>query len=188
MQVFKAYFKIIKKNLLFMLIYVFIFILLTVTLSFNNTNNNSGGFSQTKDKIAFISYDGDSQLISGFKDYLSQNATIVDIPDNNEKLQDALFFSKIVYIVRVPKGFTQNFLNGNDDLKISKTTIPASASAFYLDSLINKYFNTAKLYTRNINGITQPQLVAYINDNLSMKTNIESTNNSAYFFCISHML
>ena len=37
---------------------------------------------------------------------------MIDIPDDNEKLQDALFFREIEYIIRVPKGFGENLMMG----------------------------------------------------------------------------
>jgi len=172
MQVYKAFFKIIYKNLNQIMIYVVVFILLTVTLTNTYTNPVNTNFTETKINIAFINNDTDSKLVKGLKDYLSKNANIVNIPDNTQKLQDALFFRQVEYIVKVPKGFTDGLLSGKS-VQLEKTTIPSSTSGIYMDSIINKYLNTAKTYTSNIKDLSDEQLISYVDKDLSQKTEVK---------------
>jgi ABC-2 type transport system permease protein len=172
MQVYKAFFKIIYKNLSQMVIYVVVFILLAVTLTNTYTNPVNTNFTETKINIAFINNDTDSKLVKGLKDYLSKNANIVNIPDNTQKLQDALFFRQVEYIVKVPKGFTDGLLSGKS-VQLEKTTLPSSTSGIYMDSIINKYLNTAKTYTSNIKDLSDEQLISYVDKDLSQKTEVK---------------
>jgi ABC-2 type transport system permease protein len=172
MQVYKAFFKIIYKNLAQMVIYVVVFILLAVTLTNTYTNPVNTNFTETKINIAFINNDTDSKLVKGLKDYLSKNANIVNIPDNTQKLQDALFFRQVEYIVKVPKGFTDGLLSGKS-VQLEKTTLPSSTSGIYMDSIINKYLNTAKTYTSNIKDLSDEQLISYVDKDLSQKTEVK---------------
>jgi ABC-2 type transport system permease protein len=190
MQVFKVYFKILKSVLPIMLIYLVIFIALAVGLSNLGGNNAAETFSPTKTNIAFINDDQNSPLTAGLKKYLSKDARIVPLADNLQSLQDALFYGQVDYIVRIPKGFTQSFLSGKNDVKLEKTTVPSSASSVNMDFLINKYLNTASLYEKNLPGITQPQLVSYIGSDLQTGADVqlqsysrqEGTSNVTFYF------
>ena len=153
MQVYKAFFKVIYKNLSQIMIYVGVFLLLTVILTNTYTGPTDTSFTQTKVNIAFINYDSNSKLVEGLKSYLDKNANIVNVPDNKQKLQDALFFRKVEYIVKVPKCFTEALLAGKT-IQIEKTTVPNSTTGMYMDSIINKYLNTAKLYAGNIKDLS----------------------------------
>ncbi|HEY5561741.1 MAG TPA: ABC transporter permease [Clostridiaceae bacterium] len=172
MQVYKAFFKVIYKNLSQIMIYVVIFLFFAIVLSATYTDPLNKNFTQTKVNIAFINQDTNSKLLEGFKAYLSKNANIVNIKDDTQKLQDALFFRKVEYIVKVPKGFTEGLLNGKD-VVLEKTTLPNSASGIYMDNIINKYLNTSKTYTSNIKDLSQEQLVSYLDKDLSQKTEVK---------------
>lgn len=174
MQVYKAFFKVIYKNLPQIMIYIVIFITLSVGLSNVNSNPVDMDFTETKINIAYVDNDG-STLSKGFKNYLSKITNIVEIPDNAQKLQDALFFRDVEYIVRVPKGFTDGLMNSKT-IQLEKTAVPASVSEIFIDNLINKYMNTANTYIRNIDGISEQQLVSYIEDDLAQKAVVELKN------------
>lgn len=175
MQVYRAYFKVILKNLHQLMIYVVVFISLAVTLASINTKPVNIGFSETKVNIVFINYDTNSKLIEGLKNYMSKNANIVNIEDDTQKLQDALFFREVEYIVKVPKGFTDGLLGGKI-IQLEKTTVPGSTSEIYLDNIINKYLSTAKIYISNIENLSEEQLLSYIDNDLAQKTEVKLNN------------
>jgi ABC-2 type transport system permease protein len=190
MQVFKVYFKIIKKNLTQMLIYLIVFLSLAILLTNIGGSKTLTGFSETKNNIAFFNYDKNSQFTDGFRQYLSHNANIIDIADDTKSLQDALFFRKVVYIVKIPQGFTQSFFNGSNNVLIEKITVPGSASSVFMDFLINKYLSTASLYAKNLTGITETQLVSNLDSDLKLKVPVDvhsfgkksDTSNVTYYF------
>lgn len=177
MQVYKAFFKIILKNLNQIMIYIVVFLSLTIALANTNSNPAKTDFSNTKINIAIINNDGDSKLSKGLENYLGQNANIIDLPNDAQKLQDALFFRKVEYIVKVPAGFSEGFMSGKA-VELEKSTVPNSTSAIYLDSIINKYLNTAKVYISNMNNLSEDQLLTYINKDLAQKTEVKMTSSS----------
>ena len=190
MQVYKAYFKIISKNIFQLMIYVTVFISLAVALTSSNSNPVDANFKEAKVNMAFINNDNNSKLVEGLEDYLSKKANIIDISTDTKSLQDALFFREVEYIVRVPKGFTEGLLNG-ETLELEKTTIPGSTSEIYIDNIINKYLNTSKTYTDNMKDLSDEELLRYIENDLEEKTEVklinsveETTNNqkSAFYF------
>ncbi|MCJ7688474.1 MAG: ABC transporter permease, partial [Clostridiaceae bacterium] len=172
MQVFKVYFKIIKANMGQMSIYLIIFLAMSVLYSTFETTNNEEGFSQVKTNVAFINSDGNTVLLTGFKEYLSKNATFIDVENNEEKLQDALFFRDVDYIVTIPMDFTVNFLQGKP-VEVQKTIVPNSTTSMYVDMAINKYFNIARSYVNNIPGITEENLVKEVAKGASSETTVQ---------------
>ena len=102
MQVFRTYFKIIKSNLMQMMIYIVIFIGLAVLFSIMSQTSSSTSFTPQKPLVAVINHDENSELLRGFTDYLDQNADIVPLKDDPSTLKDALFFREVVYIATYP--------------------------------------------------------------------------------------
>lgn len=172
MQVYKAFFKVIYKNITQIMIYVFVFLFFAVLLTKTYSNPATTSFTDTKVNIVFINYDTDSKLVKGLENCISKNANFINIPDDTEKLQDALFFRKVEYIVKVPKDFTKDLLSGKT-VKLEKTIVPNSTSGIYMDSIINKYLNTAKTYNGNIKNLSQEQLVSLIDKDLSQKVEVK---------------
>ena len=172
MQVYKAYFKIIKKNIGQLSIYLIIFLLFAIIFGKVSTSPKDTDFESTKVNISIINKDENSKLISGLRDYLKENANIVDVGTSKEDLQDALFFREAEYIITIPKGFTKEILKGNKDINIEKTVIPNSTSEIYMD-LINRYLNTVKMYTSTIDNISQAKLVSNVNKDLSHTTDVK---------------
>ena len=179
MQVYKALFKVIQKNRTLLMIYLVVFMVLALLLSGSYNPPQDTDFTKVKVNIAFINDAGDSQLVAGLKTYLAENANLVDIPDETQKLQDALFFRQVEYIVRVPDGFTQAMLNG-EAVQLEKTTVPDSTSNIYMDLLINKYLNTVNAYTTNMPGLSQDDLTKYLAKDLAQQTEVTMISNGTH--------
>lgn len=171
MQVFKVYFKIIKANMKQISIYLTVFLAMSLVFSISLTPKTQSGFSQTKTKAALINLDKDTVLIKGFKEYLSKYVNFVDVENNQEKLQDALFFRDVEYIMTIPENFTKDFLNGKP-AEIKKTIVPNSTTSMYVDMAINKYLNTARIYVNNMSGLTEESLVNEVAKDTTLETQV----------------
>lgn len=175
MTVFNAYYKIILKKSPQIIIYIVVFICLSVFLGNTNTSLNSN-VKERELNIAFINNDGDSPIVNGLKEYLNANVNIVDIPNTEKEIKDALFFREVEYIVTIPKGFTESFLDKDfNDISIEKSTIPNSTTSIYIDSIINKYFNLSKVYLNNIEGISDEEIVRLVKEDLKEESKMETT-------------
>lgn len=173
MQVFKLCLKILRKNIPSMLIYIIIFLVISLILSSTMTNEQQQDtlFTQAKSNIAFICEEN-TPLIDGFKQELGRVANFVELPDEHEALQDALYFRSVSYILRVPEGFTESFMQG-ENVQLEKTTVPNSISNTYIDLTIDKYFNTARLYVQQMENISQESLVRHLESDLAVGTSVE---------------
>ena len=169
--VLKVYFKVFKKNLSMLIIYIGVFMMLAVLFTHFGTNSNTS-FQETKSKVAFINYDGDTPLTTGLKNSISGNAEFIDVKDDAQSLQDALYFRNVEYLIKIPKGFTQDFMNGGS-AQIDKTTVAESAAGVYMDYMVNRYLNTARLFQKSLPGLTQEQLVEHVRNNLSAQVSVK---------------
>ena len=193
MQVYKAFFKIIKKNLIEISIYVFVFLMFAIILSSTGSNTQNIGFEESKGNLVIINNDKDSKIIEGLRDYLGEKSVIVEMEDNSEKLQDALFYRKVDYIIRIPAGFSDGLLAGKD-VQLEKTTVPNSTTEIYMDSIINKYMNTATVYIKNLRGTSEDEVVSYIKKDLANQTqvtvnsfNTKKANEQKYAYYYNYM-
>ncbi|RAU96368.1 ABC transporter permease [Paenibacillus sp. YN15] len=174
MPVFNLCLKIIKKNLPSISIYVIIFLVISTLITVSNVNQQTQGFSQTKAKIAFLAEES-TPLVEGFKEELSKTNQLVELPDEKEKLQDALFFRDVTYILRIPAGFTGSFLQGGG-LQLQKTVVPGSMENIYVDLTVNQYWRLAALHSQNSPGISQEETVLRVAKDMAANTEVNISN------------
>ncbi len=169
MPVFKLCLKIFKKNIPVMSIYFGVFIL----VSFIMMSNASGaqlGYSDVKTDIAILAEE-ESVLIDGLKTSLSDVANFIEIGDERSEIQDALYFRRVGYILRIPSGFTAEFLAG-DTPTLAKTVVPGSNSNIYIDMNIEQYLNTARLYANAMPDMDLGELTDEVLNDLAQDTNV----------------
>ncbi len=174
MLVFKSFFKIIEHNKWSFAIYIAIFMCI-LFIAEDGSGSEMVDFEMSKVNAVIIDEDGNSLLIQGLKDYLSSYVYEVSVEDDEEKLQDALFFRKAEYILRIPKGFSENFLKG-EITPLEKTLIEESPYAHFLDMQIENYWNTMSKYQRLMPELTAKELVRYTNKTLEENANVSITD------------
>lgn len=170
MIVFNAFFKVVKK-------YIGVIILYTVMLiSFGSinyaTNNEDMTFSNRLPDILIINNDEGVGLTKNLINYLKENANVLDIENNEEKINDAIFYREVNYVIYIPKNYridTLNKLNPTIDIKSANDYDSA-----YTSMLLTRYLNVQNTYLKYTNN--ENELINSINNNLSYKTNIEITS------------
>lgn len=170
MPVFKLCLKLFLKNWISVSIYVGIFLLISVIIAATTMNEQQSGFAQEKTRIALID-DEKTPLTEGFRRELARSADFVSIPDDTEKLQDALFFRQVTYILRIPEGFTEDIMHGGS-MQIEKTAVPGSAENTYIDISVQQYWNLARLYAKHVPDLTEQQLAERLKHDLSGETQV----------------
>jgi len=171
MPVFQAYKRVIKKNIPQLMIYIVVFVTFAAILMSSGVPASIVKFDDARARMVYVDEDS-SVLTEGLKSYLSRYADFADVKHDRASLQDALFFEEVDYILRIPAGFTENFMAGRP-VEIEKTSRPSSTSSVYLDMNIGKFINTARFYLANIPGISQQELVDRVSADLSVETSVE---------------
>lgn len=170
MIVFNAFFKVVKK-------YIGVIILYTVMLiSFGSinyaTNNEDMTFSNRLPDILIINNDEEVGLTKNLINYLKENANVLDIENDEEKINDAIFYREVNYVIYIPKNYRIDTLNRiNPTLDIKSANDYDSA---YTSMLLTRYLNVQNTYLKYTNN--ENELINSINNNLSYKTNIEITS------------
>lgn len=190
MQVFKAYFLIILRNIPQMLIFLTIFLALSIAFANMGVGNVAEEFVESKPSIALFVED-ESEISRAFAEYLSSRSNVKDIPDDEASLRDALFFGDITYILRIPAGFADS-LKDDEPAGLIREAAPDSVYAAYLDNIADSYFRHARAYLTFLPELTAEEIIGKINDdlaeeskvNLTVKPSEERTrlSNSVYFF------
>lgn len=178
MQVFRLHFKLLKKSFSSIMIYLVVFLVIVVGSSLNAKQNSEKIFKESKVDIAFINYDKDSALLNGLKEYLGSSCDFKEIGNSKEAIQDALFFRSVVYIITIPKDFTDQFLKG-EVATVQKLSVPESTDSVFIDMAINNYFNKVKLYMNHTKNLSKDEIVKSVMRDLSGEVEVDIYSNAA---------
>ncbi len=171
MQVFRIYFKIMRSSKFYIAISVFVFMTISVIFSFLGQSAEPTVFEGVKIPIAFINQDANTPLSQGLKTYLEESGCVVFEEDNEEALQDALFYRRIRYVAILPVGFSASFMKGENPT-IQKVLVPNSAEGNYVDMAINKFLNTARFRIDYGQGKGEEEIVQATLDDLTLQTRV----------------
>lgn len=172
MQVFKACLKIIRHNLPSMMIFLGVFIAFVMMVTLFNPQAEAVNFTASRPRMAIINDDSGQPISDGLEEYLYASATPVEIKSDSDSIQDALFFRDVVYILRIPAGFGESFIAGNDSLKLIRTTLPDSYQGVYSDQLITRYLDAASRYLQTDSSRDLQQTVANIQRDLDLEAEV----------------
>lgn len=172
MQVFKVYFKIIQKNLPQMLIYLIVFVALATMFASLSPSMAAENFSETKSSIAVVNEDTGAPFAENLCDYLSEHCVVKDVGSRRDQLMDSLFFREVVYILRIPKGFSQDFLSGSGNMMLEKSIAPDSNASVQVDYLITRYLSIASLYNKVLPELTPSELARHIKSDLALESSV----------------
>ncbi len=172
MQIFKAYFKIIKKNLPMLTFYLIIFLSVVIGVTASNKTQEMASFTTAKSDLAVINDDQGAVFADGLVSYIGQNANLIDVGEGEDALKDALFYEEIDYILRIPSGFSQAFMAGNS-VQLEQTKGIDQTAGIQLEMQLNRFLNTAALYAKHGGQLTQAEIVEKTTKDLSTQTPVE---------------
>lgn len=145
MKVFSTYLKILYKHKGSISLAMIVFITMAVISVKSNNINETTEFQEEKIAVCVMNQDEDTVLSDGLKAYLNEHTKLLR---ENEvtNIEDALFFRQVEYVVIIPKGFYEEFLLGKKP-QLKSRCVENSYSAYYVENLINQYFNTFENYS-----------------------------------------
>ena len=170
MIVFKTFLKILNKN-------KFIIITYTAFLigfgGFNmQTSENNMNFVASKPDILIVNKDAETKITKNLIQYITNNSNIIDIKDDEEARNDALFYRDVNYIIYIPENYSKDFLNGKDPKIEIKTTKDYQAS--FAEMLLSRYIKVASTHRNSTKD--EEELVKRINETLQNKLEVEITS------------
>ena len=166
MIVFSTFWRIVKKYKGTILLYTVMLIMFGgINLTSNSTNDL---FTPTKPNIFIVNKDSNMGLTKNLINYLKKNTNVVSLEDDEEKINDALFYRDISYAIYIPKNYSKDVLDKKDvtiDIKSSKD-YTSSLTEMMLDKYLNVQSNLVNI-TNN-----QDELVNMINNTLDVNSEV----------------
>ena len=167
MIVFKTILKILNK--LKGLIILYTIMLISVT-AINQTSNNVDSFEEIKPSVVIVNNDkSESKVTNHFVKYLENHMEVKDISvDDEEKIDDALFYRDVSLVVYIPDGFGEDLLD-NKDVNV-EYKISGDKGSSYGKMLVQNYFDTFNIYNNYYDG---DELFGKLDNALNLDINVE---------------
>lgn len=162
MPVFKTYMKIVKKNLFMAIMYTAIFIFLTFAFSGNSKLSFEGArlgkdnevvFENSRLVISVIDKDN-SEASAEFRNFISTRHDIVDIGEDKDDILDALYYTRVDYVLTIEDGYEERLSAGETEGLFSNYQIPGSYDGVFVDNTINQYVSILSAYLAGGNEMT----------------------------------
>ncbi len=137
MIVFKCFLRLVRRNSGMMLLYFIIFLTISVSIQFMTDGKGTGDFQEESLDLAVIDRDGGT-LAKELARYLGHYHHLVDIPDDEDVIQEELFYRNVYYVAVIPQGVERS-------MEIQAIKLPGTDSAFYVDQQIDQYLNRVRV-------------------------------------------
>lgn len=170
MTVFKTFWKVLNKNKITVIIYTVM--LLIFGISNMKTSENSMSFVASKPDVLIVNYDEDAGITKDIIKYITENSNVIDIEETPEKINDALFYRDVNYVIYIPKFYNKDFMDGKNPKLDIKSTGDYQASLE--EMLISRYINIANTYRKSITN--EDELISKINETLSKEVETKITS------------
>lgn len=166
MTVFKAFWKVVNKYKGTIIGYT-VMLLIFGTLSMSS-NDVTDDFKSSKPDVIIIDNDK-SVLSNNLVKYFNDNANILNIDLEEEKIDDALFYRDANYVIYIDEGYEDEVLNGNNPLIKIKSSGDYSSSL--AEMLLERYLKTQRVLHDEFSD--KNILVEKINNSLENSANVE---------------
>lgn len=158
MQVFKCFFKIIKKNAVGMGVYFGVFLVLSVFMARFTSDTQKVQYEDTRLSIAVIDRDN-SEAARVLKEYMGNRHDLMELNDQKEEIQDALFARLVEYVLIIPEGFGEN-LASDHPVQTENLKVPGSYTGYFVDSQVESYLKYLRIYAQSGESIQEASLKA----------------------------
>lgn len=170
MTVFKTFLKILNKNKFIIILYTMFLIFFG---GFNmQTSEHNTNFVASKPDIMIVNYDEEKGITKDLIKYIEENSNVGDLKNNEDAINDALFYRDVNYVIYIPKNYNKDFMNGkNPEIEIKST---GDYQSSFAEMLLSRYIKVANIYQKSINS--EEELISKINETLSKKSEVEITS------------
>ena len=170
MTVFKTFFRIVNKLKPTIILYTALLIIFGAVNM--KTSDNNINFVNSKPDILIINQNVNKGLTKNLIDYMKKNSNIMKVENNEEKINDALFYREVSYVIYIPKDYRKNVLLGNNPkLDIKKTD---EYDAHLSEMMLKRYIKLQNIYNKEAGS--EDELITLINDNINDDVNIKITS------------
>ena len=182
MTVFKTFLKVLNKcKFSVILNTVILLIFAGVNMTTSDTQMN---FEATKPDILIVNQDTNIGITQNLMKYLEENCEIIAVKDNEDAINDALFYRDVNYVIYIPQNYRQDVLKGeNPEIQIKST---GDYQASYAEMLLARYVKVQNIYVEELakqaddktlaEEKLEKEIIEKINQTISKQTEIEMTS------------
>lgn len=182
MTVFKTFLKVLNKcKFSVILNTVILLIFAGVNMTTSDTQVN---FEATKPDILIVNQDDNIGITQNLTKYLEENCEIIAVKDNEDAINDALFYRDVNYVIYIPQNYRQDVLKGeNPEIQIKST---GDYQASYAEMLLARYVKVQNIYVEEFakqaddktlaEEKLEKEIIEKINQTISKQTEIEMTS------------
>jgi len=170
MIIAKTFWKIVKK---YKFIIIMFSIIQIIFAGFNmKTSDNTIAFSAEKPDVLIINNDKNIGVTQNLIKYIEKHCNIVDINENEDAINDALFYRDVSYVIYIPENYREDFLSNKDpEIKVKSTN---DASASLAETMLSQYMKVSNIYIGYVND--ENELIEKINTTLDKEIDVEMTS------------
>lgn len=145
MQVFRAFLKIMIKHWVSIAVYIGLYAIMLFLISYTYKDTYEENFRSTNLDISVIDRDN-SEASKGLAGYLENKHSLIEIEDNEESIQDYIYYRYVDYVLIIPKGFEEKLLAGKTKDLVENVRIPGSSKGTFLDNQVEGYLKDLQVY------------------------------------------
>lgn len=170
MTVFKGFLKVLNKCKGIVIMYT-VMLLFFGGFNFSTSDENVINFKEEKPKVLIINNDKNIGITKNLINYIKKNSEIIKLENDEEKINDSLFYRDVNYVIYIPKNYREDFLNDkNPEIEIKKVD---NYNSEYANMLLEKYLKVANVYNSETDD--EDKLIDKINNTLDKEINITVT-------------
>lgn len=170
MTVFKAFLKVLNKCKVPIIIYTVILVFFS---AFNmQTSEKSVSFTASKPNILIVNKEKEEGITKSFINYLNKNSNVISIASSEEKIDDALFYRDVSYVIYVPEDFSEEIISGKTpEIKVKNV---GDYGASLANMMVERYLKIANVYSDVAES--EEELVHLVDDTLATKVDVRITS------------
>ena len=163
MTTYKAFLKVLRKNIWVIMLYT---VILLVCVIGNSQNSKSMvSFTATRPNVTIYDHDK-SPLSERMEKYFSERADIVKL-DSEEALEDALYYSGTDYVINIEEGFGVGISRGEKPEMSVKSV--GNYSSYLSETMLARFLKIAEAYA----PAPEEDIVKNLDDILSHETEVQ---------------
>lgn len=170
MIVFKAFLKVLNKCKVPIIIYTVILVFFS---AFNmQTSEKNVSFTTSKPNILIVNEEKEEGITKSFINYLNKNSNVISIESSEEKIDDALFYRDVSYVICVPEDFSEEIISGKKpEIKVKSV---GDYGASLANMMVERYLKIANVYSDVAES--KEELVHLVDDTLDTKVDVKITS------------
>ncbi len=176
MQVCKVFFQILNRQKNLVIMYLAIFLGVAMLVSSQGKENQEKMYESQK--YNFAVFDEDQSVISkSLAAHLSGSHNQVKIQDDENVIQDELYYRQVNCVLRIPQGFGEKLLAGEAEELLQIKSIPGTFYEETFRGMVNRYLSMVKGYQTA--GMSEEEAVACATKASQEKVSVKMADGSA---------